>query len=224
MSSYRLDLHVHSPASSCFDGSTVDGYRSIIDAASNKCLDMIAVTDHHSAAGIAPLQALGRQQEITVVPGIELTCRIDDVNEVYLLALFPENFLPERIEELLRGWKVPPEQSGFGGFVLPVAVEEVIDGAAASGGIVISSRADKTLYRRKAIPELLRRGIRCFDLVFPESEQLIFAPLAHLAARPPLFFTFSDAHAPGRVGERFSIVELRAPSFAGLLEKTGQKR
>jgi hypothetical protein len=223
MPSYRLDLHVHSPASQCFAGGP-DGYDALIEEASKKCLDLIAVTDHHSARGVSKLQAIGKAQHINVLPGVELTCRIDDVNEVFLLALFPEEFDPDRIEELLRGWKVPAHSFGFGGFVLPVAVEEVVGGVAAAGGIVISTRADKTSYRRAAIPGLLRGGVYLFDLVFPESEQLIFSPMTHQASRSLHFFTFSDAHTATDVGERFSDVTLATPSFAALLEKIGQKR
>ncbi len=180
---------------------------------------MIAVTDHHAASGIDDVRAAARHENIAVLPGMELTCRIGDVDEVFLLSLFPEDFAVAAMERLLDAWDVPAGERGSGGFVVPRPVPEIVAAVRDRGGVIVSARADKTRYRRKAIPALIEAGVRMFDLVHPASRDEVFPP----ACGPLCFFTFSDAHSPDDTGSRFSSVELPRPSFAALLELTGEK-
>ena len=73
-----VDLHAHSPASHDF-GSETDrddpDWGAWITAARDAGLDAVAVTDHNTAAGIAPLQDAASRVEGSPVlfPGVEVT-------------------------------------------------------------------------------------------------------------------------------------------------------
>lgn len=87
----RLDLHLHSSAS---DGA-VDPVQ-LVELAARGRLDVIALTDHDTTAGLAA--ALGAaQRRIDVIPGLELSTTFDG-REVHMLGYFID---PES-EELTR--------------------------------------------------------------------------------------------------------------------------
>ncbi len=66
----RIDLHLHT---SCSDGLLPPA--RVVQAARRAGLDVIAITDHDTLAGVAPAQAAAAADGgPRVVPGIELTC------------------------------------------------------------------------------------------------------------------------------------------------------
>jgi predicted metal-dependent phosphoesterase TrpH len=86
MAAVRIDLHVHSNAS---DGT--DDPAEVVRRARAAGLDVIALTDHDTQAGLASARAEARD-DLTVVPGMELSCQLDG-RSVHLLGyLFdPDN-------------------------------------------------------------------------------------------------------------------------------------
>jgi predicted metal-dependent phosphoesterase TrpH len=92
MSAVRIDLHVHSNAS---DGT--DDPAEVVRRARAAGLDVMALTDHDTQAGLAPAQAAAQSpglggDDLAVVPGMELSCLLDG-RSVHLLGyLFdPDN-------------------------------------------------------------------------------------------------------------------------------------
>lgn len=56
---FRAELHVHTPSSSCYKGpKTDDEYLKIIEIASEKKIDILAITDHNSIKGYSRIQSL----------------------------------------------------------------------------------------------------------------------------------------------------------------------
>lgn len=75
---WRVDLHAHSPASHDFGSETDRGdpdWVAWITAARDAGLDAVAVSDHNTAAGTAPLQDAASRVENSPVlfPGVEVT-------------------------------------------------------------------------------------------------------------------------------------------------------
>ncbi|AGB42242.1 putative metal-dependent phosphoesterase, PHP family [Halobacteroides halobius DSM 5150] len=64
----KIDLHTHTIAS---DGSFTP--QELVKAAVEQGLAAVAITDHDSLAGVQPALEIGKELEIEVVPGIELT-------------------------------------------------------------------------------------------------------------------------------------------------------
>jgi predicted metal-dependent phosphoesterase TrpH len=76
----RADLHTHSR---CSDGT--DSPADLVRAAAGAGLDIVALTDHDSAAGWPEASAAAGQVGIGFVPGIEISCAIEG-RGVHLLA------------------------------------------------------------------------------------------------------------------------------------------
>ncbi len=74
-----IDLHAHSTAS---DGTTPPGVLPRLAAEAG--LTVLALTDHDTFAGLAAATAVS---DLEIVPGVEISCRLDDA-EVHLLGLF----------------------------------------------------------------------------------------------------------------------------------------
>ncbi|ADJ48744.1 phosphoesterase [Amycolatopsis mediterranei S699] len=75
-----IDLHAHSTAS---DGTTPPS--ELPRLATEAGLTVLALTDHDTFAGLPA--ALAASAGVEIVPGVEISCRLDDA-EVHLLGLF----------------------------------------------------------------------------------------------------------------------------------------
>ena len=71
MATVRIDLHVHSNAS---DGT--DDPAEVMRRAAAAGLDVVALTDHDTQAGIAGARA-ALPDGLTLIPGMELSCQLD---------------------------------------------------------------------------------------------------------------------------------------------------
>ena len=88
----RPDLHVHSSAS---DGT--DPPAEVMRRAAQVGLDVVALTDHDTVAGHAEARAVAGP--VTLVPGMELSCRLDG-RSVHILAYLFDPDQPELAAEL----------------------------------------------------------------------------------------------------------------------------
>ncbi|MGK5450142.1 PHP domain-containing protein [Streptomyces radiopugnans] len=101
----RIDLHTHSTAS---DGT--DTPAELVRRAAAAGLDVVALTDHDTVAGHAEAIA-ALPAGLTLVPGAELSCRLDGVS-LHMLAYLFDPAEPElaRERELVRDDRVPRAQ------------------------------------------------------------------------------------------------------------------
>lgn len=76
------DLHIHTCLSPCGDDDMTPN--DIIGMAKLKGLDVIAVTDHNSCFNLHAIEKIIRNEDILVVPGLEVTTR----EEVHVLCYF----------------------------------------------------------------------------------------------------------------------------------------
>mgnify|MGYP000754156478 CR=1 FL=1 len=77
-----VDLHVHSNAS---DGTCSPS--QVVELAKNAGLDAFALTDHDTTAGVPEALEKGRDLNIEVIPGIEVSSSFDGT-EIHILGLF----------------------------------------------------------------------------------------------------------------------------------------
>ncbi|MCG3148066.1 MAG: 5'-3' exoribonuclease [Verrucomicrobiae bacterium] len=78
-----VDLHLHTRYS---DGSWTP--EDLCKEAMHRQLSAIAITDHDTLDGVPPILAVSDRLGIEVIPGVEITCRIE-TTEVHLLAYLP---------------------------------------------------------------------------------------------------------------------------------------
>ncbi|MDQ3931105.1 MAG: PHP domain-containing protein, partial [Chloroflexota bacterium] len=162
----RMDLHLHTPASSDYRDPGIS-YLDILKKAEEKGLDMIAFTDHNSIGGYAAmhreietltlLERLGRLTpeeratldeyrrllaKIVVLPGFEFTATFG----FHILGIFPENTSVRKLEHLLLNLNVPEEKMVIGA---PDAgstsdVLTAYQQITAAGGLAIAAHANSS--------------------------------------------------------------------------------
>jgi len=162
----RVDLHLHTPASSDYLETGVT-YLDILQAAEARGLDIIAFTDHNTIAGFREmeeeieslelLERLGRLQagekkrlddyrrvrkSVLVLPGFEFTATLG----FHVLGVFSPETDVREIEYILRRLNVPAEMLDSGSTEVGATSDVLtayreIDGA---GGIAIAAHVNST--------------------------------------------------------------------------------
>jgi hypothetical protein len=163
---YRVDLHLHTPASADYQEENIS-YLDILRKAEFRGLDLIAFTDHNSVAGYAAmmteidrltfLERLGRAQpdelrllaeyrrlldKILVLPGFEFTATFG----FHVLGIFSPQTPLRQLEHLLLTLNVPPAALDAGNSEVGASSDvltayRVINEA---GGICIAAHANST--------------------------------------------------------------------------------
>jgi hypothetical protein len=163
---YKMDLHLHTPASADWHEPGVN-YLDLLHKAEMRGLNIVAITDHNTVAGCAALQAeieqldllerLGRIQpderrrleefrrignRILVLPGFEFTATLG----FHILAIFPPETSIRSLEHLLIELNVPADRLDEGATEVGATADvltayRVID---EDGGLVIAAHANST--------------------------------------------------------------------------------
>ena len=94
---YKCDLHLHTPASECFEDKTVTA-EQWVDAAIENGLQCVAVTDHNTGAWIDNIKSAAQGKNLIVFPGVEITC---DTSKIHLLIIFDTTADKQQIEDFL---------------------------------------------------------------------------------------------------------------------------
>ncbi|MFP5314835.1 MAG: PHP domain-containing protein [Actinomycetes bacterium] len=93
----RIDLHAHSTVS---DGT--ESPARVMRAAAAAGLDVVALTDHDSTAGWAEAAQEARALGLTLVPGMEVSCRTDTGISVHVLSYLHDPSHPGLLAEVER--------------------------------------------------------------------------------------------------------------------------
>lgn len=133
----KIDLHVHTPASSCFSDKTVTA-DEIISTAINKGLDAIAITDHNTGEWIDRIKEAAKDTNLIVFPGVEIT-----VSEgFHIIGLFDLTFGTSEINNLLGSLDITPERFAKTDTACNLGTHKVIDTIIARGGLAILAHID----------------------------------------------------------------------------------
>lgn len=81
---FKCDLHLHTPASPCFENTSVVA-KQWVEKAIEEGLDCVAVTDHNTGDWVNAIKEAAIGTGLTVFPGVELTC---DTSKIHLLIIF----------------------------------------------------------------------------------------------------------------------------------------
>jgi predicted metal-dependent phosphoesterase TrpH len=101
MTSLKLDLHLHT----IYSGDSLIKPQDAIKYAKQKGLDGFAITDHHSLKAYRILKNLANEQNLTIIPGIEINTHIGEIIALFITEKLTfkenENFLNvvEKIKE-----------------------------------------------------------------------------------------------------------------------------
>lgn len=89
------DLHLHTCNS---DGSYTP--RELMEAAREKGFAAVSITDHDTVSAIDEAIEISREMEIDLLPGVELSCVLDDGQEIHILGYMFDHKNPELVETL----------------------------------------------------------------------------------------------------------------------------
>ncbi|MEZ0066126.1 putative metal-dependent phosphoesterase TrpH [Streptacidiphilus sp. MAP12-20] len=215
----RIDLHAHSNAS---DGT--DSPAELVRNAVAAGLDVVALTDHDTTGGYAEAIDALRGTSLTLVPGAELSCRVEGISMHLLAYLFDTEepaFARER--ELVRTDRVRRAQAiveRCRALGAPIDWEQVrrIAGRGAVGRPHIAS----ALVEAKVVasvddaftPEWLANGGRA-DVPKRETDPVEAIALVRGAGGVPVF-AHPGASKRGRTVSDAVIAELAAAGLAAL--------
>ena len=220
---YVVDLRVHSPGSvGFFSTGGVDPAPALVRLAKVKGIDIVGLTDSFEASYIDEVKRSAEKSGVTIIPGVELCCKIADCNEISILALFPETFTGEGVYSVLAELGVPQSAFGRNNYSIGLAFRDVLQIIESKGGVVIPSRVDKTPFRHLAIPTMVEEfGIHAFDLIHPDSPEFF---REHWPEGQFTFFSFSNANALGQIGSRTSNLRLARTGFEGIRELVRRRK
>ncbi len=215
--SYVMDLRVHSPASLGYLGvEGLDSAPAIVRLAKVKGLDVIAITDFYSGEFVDRMVTAAKNSPLTIIPGVDLRCKLGACDDVLLSCLFPETFTTQNINEFLRVIKVPRSVQGKKTYLLATSIDEILHAVEQFRGVALPTRMDKTPHRMAAIPELVETyGFRAFDLAYADSGTFFKKRWPKIKFQ---LFAFSDANALAQIGSRIARIKLTNPGFDGIRE------
>ena len=142
---HQVDLHVHSPASSDYDGDKNVSPYDFVYAFVERGFDLIAITDHHT--GLFIDQAINAREQIaadeakniTVLPGVELNVSPG----VHLLAILPEGG-SAAISDLLSRLGLPARDHGDTTKLISRPIAEVAYVVHERAGLLIGAHCNST--------------------------------------------------------------------------------
>ena len=214
----NVDLHVHSPASRCFKESDVTP-EAIVKQALDVGMDVIAITDHNSAAWIDRIQAAAQDTALTVFPGVEITV----TPGVHVIALFPTHRSGAHVEHLLSELGLGPDERGKSqALVTRYGIQEVVHIIKRHGALPVLAHIDSV---KGAWHELSGQTlVQLWQKAPYAAVEIIGSALPNAVGRPPYtrqpaYYWASDnphpeyvnKHSHMGIGTRYSCFKLDNP-------------
>ena len=213
---WKLDLHVHTPASTDFNDQDATP-EDVVNAALAAGLQAMAVTDHNSPNWIELIRAAALHTELTVFPGFEV-----NTQGGHVLALFDPSSKIDVIETALIESGIPKPR-----WANNEAVGHDIDTALAAidrnGGLAIAAHADGPKGFLTVIGQGVTRiqvyknlHLSALELTSEHKRSDFVAGKVSGYDRPMACIQASDAHSLADIGKRFVYLRMHRATIEGL--------
>ena len=218
MKEYRVDLHLHTCLSPC--GSLEMSPQRIVETALERGLDAIAVTDHNSTLQCPEIQALGEERGLMVFAGAEVTTR----EEAHCVALFADDRTRAAFQMYLDDYlpPVPNDPERFGDQVWVNARNEIVGEAP----YLLISALDRSVEQIAAVVHRLgglfiaahveRPSFPLDAIEFKDAARYERLLAAHAYLKHYTIYSASDAHDPGQIGTKYSLLRADVLDFEHL--------
>lgn len=135
----KCDLHLHTMVSRCYKNKK-DTYEDWIQAVKEKGLKCVAVTDHNDYRSIDELMKLGKENDIVVFPGVEVTC---DSSKIHILVIFDTDCTSNKVRDFLIRLDIDSDKIGTLEAMTDFSVMDVCKLAKKKGAMVIAAHIDE---------------------------------------------------------------------------------
>lgn len=134
----KLDLHVHTPASKCYRQRDHTP-EQIVQAALDRGLAAIAITDHNTAEWIDPMKRAAAGTGLVIFPGVEISMS----EGFHLVALFDPGAGQEHVKGFLNFIEIENKDFGAMDALCKISVYEVIEKIHKRDGLAILAHIDE---------------------------------------------------------------------------------
>ena len=220
LKSWSVDLHVHTPVSTCYSEpqATSD---CIVDAAVGAGLDAIAITDHNSAAAVDRVRSVAHLRGLFVFPGMEVSTASGHV-----LGIFDLNAATAVLEGVFERLGIPPDARGDGTRTANAGLDEVFRTITDAGGLAVAAHIDRwpsgLLHSVASLTDRVRilssEYLSALEITVPGNKHLWNTGQVTYSPRKLACVQGSDAHAPAEIGRRRVLVTIGEASLASLRE------
>ncbi len=223
---YDLNLHLHTVLSPCAGLNMTPA--QIIDEAHQKEIDIIGITDHNSAGNVEVAVELAREQNIKVIPGLEVEtkeevhclCLFEKVREALKLQDFIRQHLPDQknVEDFF-GYQIKTnlkdeyeqKEEIMLAAAVNISLSRLLERVYEEDGILIPAhvlRSQGLIYQLGFIPQ---------ELDLPVLEVADEDSISELCQEYPqkVFIKNQDSHRLAEIKRGFSL-KLPEPSFAAV--------
>ncbi|MEJ5165698.1 MAG: PHP domain-containing protein [Thermoanaerobaculia bacterium] len=218
---FKGDLHIHTCLSPCADLEMSP--KNIIEEAKLKGLEILAICDHNSMENTEPAMELGKENNILVLPGMEVTTE----EEVHILGIFEnlekalpfQNIIYENLPDLqeerfLEEQPVVDREENVLSFckkslfyAVNLKIEEIVEKIHQFGGLAIASHIDREAFSIIGQLGFIPEGLKLdgLEVVFDLKKEYEFYNL-------PLIRS-SDSHFLEEIGQRKTEFYLGSLNF-----------
>lgn len=231
MKEFRVDLHLHTCLSPC--GSLEMSPQQIVETALERGLDAIAVTDHNSTLQCPEIRALGKEYGLVVFAGAEVTTR----EEAHCVALFANDrtcaVFQKYLEEHLPPVPNDPERFGDQVWVtnqgeivgeapyllisaLDRSVEQIAGVVHRLGGLFIAAHVERPSFSLISQLGFIDPSLPLDAIEFNDAVRFEKLMVAHAYLKQYTAYSASDAHYPGQIGTKYSLLKADALDFQHL--------
>jgi DNA repair ATPase RecN len=224
----KIDLHVHTPASKCFEDSSVTA-EDIVKKAREEGLDAIAITDHNTAEWIDKVKEASKGR-LVVFPGIEISAT-GGKNGIHIIGIFEQSKTTKDIENLLGALDIKANMYGKEEAFTKFSPSQVIDKIAEHGGFPILAHANSShgvmndmtgnqrvdIIRNKRLIAAEATDIEDRDKKENGKRVIDFLNGKDQCYKQKLaVYQASDSHSLYQIGSRYTYFKLEEISFEGL--------
>lgn len=134
----RLDLHVHTPASKCYSAPDHTP-EEIVQAAVDKNLSAIAITDHNTAAWIDAMKQAAHGTDLVIFPGVEISLS----EGFHVVGLFDPGADQKQIESFLGAIDITTAEHGKHDALCTQSPYEVVKKIHERQGLAVLAHIDR---------------------------------------------------------------------------------
>jgi PHP family Zn ribbon phosphoesterase len=217
---HRVDLHVHTPVSTCYREASAT-YRQVVEAALSAGLGAVAVADHHAFTGALAVREAATGSGLVVFPGIEITAR-----EGHFLGIFDVDTPESRLGDFFRWLGIAPGNVGDGHIVVGHAIGAVLKEIGSRGGVAIAAHIERwpSGFLETREPRSIKEAIHAdehldaLEITIAQDKKLWNDGLVRGYSKRYACIQASDAHSPAEIGRRQVLIEMEQIDLGALRE------